>query len=55
MTMVTPNDRTLINVVAHYDREIEGPPLSQNAINRIAEAAKRLLLDELHSAKEAAR
>ena len=55
MTLVTPNDKTLLNVVAHYDREIEGAPLSQNNLTRIAEAAKRLILDELHSAKAATR
>ena len=54
MAMETPNDRTLINVVAHYERETMGPRLSGQQIARIAEAAKRWVLDEVHAQKAAA-
>lgn len=53
MALTTPNDRTLVNVIAVYEREIMGPKLTTNQITRIAEAAKRMMLDEIHSEKSA--
>ena len=53
MALTTPNDRALINVVANYEREIAGRQLTPAQINRIAESAKRLVLDEIHSVKAA--
>ena len=54
MALDTTNDRTLINVVAHYEREIMGTRLTVPQIARIAEAAKRLVLDEIHAQKASA-
>ncbi len=51
MTLDSPNDRSLINVIAHYDREVMGPPLTARQIARIAEAVKRLVFDEIHTQK----
>ena len=51
MALNTPNDRTLINVIVAYEREIMGPKLTANQITRIAESAKRMLMDEIHSEK----
>ena len=47
--------RALINVVAAYEREIMGPKLTANQLTRIAETTKRMLLDEIHSAKSTGR
>ena len=51
MALDSPNDRTLINVIAHYSREVMGPPLTDRQIARIAEAVKRLVFDEIHTQK----
>ena len=51
MALDSPNDRALINVIAHYDREVMGPPLTARQIARIAEAIKRLVFDEIHTQK----
>jgi hypothetical protein len=51
MALDTPNDRALLNAVAHYDREIPGQPLTGTQIARVAEAVKRFIVDEIHSAK----
>ena len=51
MALITPTDRSLINVISAYEREIMGQKLTIAQINRIAESTKRLLLDEIHSAK----
>jgi hypothetical protein len=51
MALDTPNDRALFNVVAHYDREIPGRELTIAQLTRVVETAKRLVIDELHSAK----
>ncbi len=51
MALTTPNDRTLVNIIAAYEREIMGPRLTVSQITRIAETAKRMLLDEIHSEK----
>ena len=51
MALSTPTDRALINIVGTYEREIPGRQLTTAQITRIAEAAKRLMIDELHSAK----
>ncbi len=51
MAMTTPNDRSLVNAVAQYEREIMGRRLSYNEIIRIAEAAKRMVEDEVHALK----
>lgn len=53
MALITPTDRTLVNVIAAYEREIMGPRLSANDLTRIAESIKRMMLDEIHSAKSA--
>ncbi len=51
MALNTPNDRTLLNVIAAYEREIMGAKLTTNQITRIAETMKRMMLDEIHSEK----
>ena len=51
MALNTPNDRTLVNVIGTYEREIAGRPLSTRQLAIIAEAAKRFVLDEIHSLK----
>lgn len=51
MALTTPNDRALINVIAAYEREVMGEKLTITQINRIAETAKRMLMDEIHSEK----
>ena len=51
MALITPTDRSLINVISAYEREIMGQKLTIAQINRIAESTKRLLLAEIHSAK----
>ncbi len=53
MALITPTDRALVNVIAAYEREITGPRLSANDLARIAESIKRMMLDEIHSAKSA--
>ena len=47
----TPADNALRNVVSQYERAVHGRPLTSNEITRIAETAKRMLLDEIHSLK----
>ncbi|MEE8517639.1 MAG: hypothetical protein V3S98_00760 [Dehalococcoidia bacterium] len=51
MALITPNDRNLLNVVAHFERELAGKPLTVPQLTRIAETIKRSILDELHSMK----
>jgi hypothetical protein len=51
MALDTPNDRILLNAVSHYEREIPGRLLTAAQLGRVAEAAKRMILDEIHSAK----
>lgn len=51
MALDTPNDRALFNAVAHYEREIPGRQLTTAQLTRVVETAKRLVIDELHSAK----
>ncbi len=53
MALNTPNDRSLFNLVAAYERELMGARLTTNQITRIAESTKRMLLDEIHSQKSA--
>ena len=53
MALTTPNDRSLLNAVAFYDRELPGRHLTANQLTRIAETAKRLILDEIQSTKAA--
>lgn len=54
MPLNSPTDRTLLSVVARYEQEVMGPRLTDRQLTRIAEAVKRLLFDEIHSAKAAA-
>ena len=54
MALNSPNDRTLLNAVTRYEQEIMGPRLSDRQLARIAEAVKRLVIDEIHSAKASA-
>ena len=54
MALNSPTDRTLLSVVARYEQEVMGPRLSDRQLARIAEAVKRLVFDEIHSAKAAA-
>ena len=54
MALNSPNDRTLLSVVARYEQEVMGRRLSDRQLARIAEAVKRLVFDEIHSAKAAA-
>ncbi len=51
MALTTSNDRALVTVIAAYERELMGPRLTTSQITRIAETAKRMLLDEIHSEK----
>ena len=51
MALNTPNDRALMNAIGHYDGEIPGRPLTSVQLTRITEAAKRFIVDEIHSAK----
>ena len=51
MALDTPNDRALFNAVAHYERELPGRQLTVAQLTRVVETAKRLVIDELHSAK----
>ena len=51
MALDTPNDRALVNAIGHYDGEIPGQPLTATQLNRVAEAVKRFIVDEIHSAK----
>ena len=53
MALTTPTDRALLNVVAAYEREFMGPKLTMNQLTRIAESMKRMMVDEIHSAKSA--
>jgi hypothetical protein len=51
MALDAPNDRALFNAIAHYEREIPGRQLTVAQLTRVVETAKRLVIDELHSAK----
>ena len=51
MALDTPNDRALLNAIGQYDRQIPGQPLTAVQLARVAEAVKRLIVDEIHSAK----
>lgn len=51
MALDMPNDRALFNVIAIYEREIPGNPLTGTQLIRVTEAAKRMVIDELHSVK----
>jgi hypothetical protein len=51
MALDAPNDRILLNAVSHYEREIPGRLLTSAQLARVAETAKRMILDEIHSAK----
>jgi hypothetical protein len=51
MALDAPNDRILLNAVSHYEREIPGRLLTVAQLARVAETAKRMILDEIHSAK----
>ena len=53
MPLNSPTDRTLLSVVTRYEQEVMGRRLSDRQLTRIAEAVKRLLFDEIHSAKAA--
>lgn len=53
MAITTPNDRALLNVIAAYERELMGPKLTMTQLTRITESMKRMMLDELQSAKSA--
>ena len=46
-----PTDNALRNVVAQYERQVGGRNLTPSEVTRIAESAKRLVLDEVHSLK----
>lgn len=54
MALNSPTDRTLFSVVARYEQEVMGARLTDRQLTRIAEAVKRLVFDEIHSAKAAA-
>ena len=54
MALTSPNDRTLLTVVVRYEQEVMGRRLSDRQLTRIAEAVKRLVFDEIHSAKASA-
>ena len=54
MALTTPTDRNMLNVVGQYEREVAGKPLTVAQLSRIAETAKRMVLDELQSVKAAA-
>lgn len=51
MALDSPNDRALFNAIAHYEREIPGRQLTVAQLTKVVETAKRLVIDELHSAK----
>lgn len=51
MALDSPNDRALFNAIAHYEREIPGRQLTVAHLTKVVETAKRLIIDELHSAK----
>jgi len=51
MALDAPNDRILLNAISHYERELPGRLLTATQLARVAEAAKRMILDEIHSAK----
>jgi hypothetical protein len=51
MALDSPNDSALFNAIAHYEREIPGRTLTVAQLTRVVETAKRLVVDELHSAK----
>ena len=53
MALTTPTDRNMLNVVGQYEREISGKQLTMAQLSRIAETAKRMVLDELQSVKAA--
>ena len=53
MALTTPNDRLLLNVISTYERELMGPKLTTNELARIAESMKRMMMDEIQSAKSA--
>ena len=53
MALTTPTDRTLLNVVSAYERELMGPKLTTNELTRIAETMKRMMMDEIQSTKSA--
>ena len=53
MALNSPTDRTLFSVVGRYEQEVMGPRLTDRQLTRIAEAVKRFLFDEIHSAKAA--
>ena len=47
----TPTDNALRTVVSQYERQVGGRNLSISELNRIAESAKRMILDEVQSLK----
>ena len=51
MALDAPNDRILFNAISNYERELPGRLLTTAQLTRVAEAAKRMILDEIHSAK----
>jgi len=51
MALDTPNDQALLNALGHSDGEIPGKPLTPSQIAKVAEVVKRLIVDEIHSAK----
>ena len=53
MALTTPTDRALLNVITAYERELMGNKLTMSQLNGIAESMKRMMLDELQSAKSA--
>jgi hypothetical protein len=51
VALTTPNDRTLMNVIAAYEREVMGRRLTINELTRLTESVKRGVLDEIHALK----
>lgn len=51
MALTTPNDRTLLNTIAAYEREVLGRRLTTNELTRLTESIKRSVLDEIHALK----
>ncbi|MEX2599109.1 MAG: hypothetical protein WD533_05570 [Dehalococcoidia bacterium] len=47
----TPADNALRNAIYQYERTVNGRNLTPAEITRIGEAAKRLILDDIHSLK----
>jgi hypothetical protein len=47
----TPTDNALQTVIGQYEHQVSGRSLSMTELKRIAESAKRMILDEVQSLK----